>query len=146
MALIADDAQDRAEQLLALTERLSGLIVEETRRIQARAPLLDGAEGEEKNRLVNAYRLELARIGQDRSLINSAPQPLLDALRAQTQTLQDTLAAHETELAAVKLVAEGMVQAMAEELTAQRSGGGYGARGAPTSPVSPQPALLDRSA
>ncbi len=61
MALIADDAADRAEQLLLLTERLGHLIGEETRRIEAREPPLAGAEADEKSRLANAYRLELAR-------------------------------------------------------------------------------------
>lgn len=43
MALIADDARDRAEQLLALTERLTVLITEETQLIEARKPPLEGS-------------------------------------------------------------------------------------------------------
>ena len=62
MALIADDAAHRVEQLLLMTERLAALAAEDTRLIQERLPLSDG---EEKNRLANAYRLELARIKQD---------------------------------------------------------------------------------
>jgi hypothetical protein len=73
MALLADDPKDRAEQLLLVTERLTALIDLETQRMDARQPPLDGAEAEEKTRLANAYRLELARIKQDRALIEGAP-------------------------------------------------------------------------
>jgi hypothetical protein len=76
MALIADDAADRAEQLLLVTERLAELVNEETHLIEARQPPLDGDKGEEKARLANAYRLELARIKHDRSLIEGRAGPL----------------------------------------------------------------------
>jgi hypothetical protein len=147
MALIADDSRDRAEQLLVATERLTALIEEETRLIEARQPPLAGAAAEEKNRLANAYRLELARIKQDQSLINAAPPALLSALRLRTETLHQALAKHEIALNAVKLITEGLVQAMAEEVARQRgSAGGYGARGAIEAPGGPTPTILDRSA
>jgi hypothetical protein len=147
MALIAEDAQDRAEQLVLVTERLTALISEETRRIDARQPLLDGAEAEEKNRLANAYRFELARIGQDRSLIEGARPDTLGELKRHTVALHEALAAHELSLTAVKTVAEGLVHAIAEEVVRQRGGlANYGAGGAPAAPAGPQPAILDRSA
>lgn len=147
MALIADDAQDRAEQLLLATERLTALVSEETRRIDAREPGLDGAEAEEKNRLANAYRLELARIKQDRSLIEGAAPETLSKLRLSTLQLQAALDAHDLALSAVKAVTEGLVQAIAEEVVRQRGGAAaYGAAGAPVQPAGPNPAILDRSA
>ena len=147
MALIADDARDRAEQLTLLTERLTGLILEDTRRIEAREPLLEGAEGEEKNRLANAYRLELARIKQDPALINTAPAPLLAVLKTKTAILQAALERHDLALGAVKLVAEGLVEALAQETVRQRTGQrGYGATGGVDTAGSPCPAVLDRSA
>jgi len=146
MALIADDAKDRAEQLLLITERLTGLAEAETRRIEAREAL-DPAESEEKQRLANAYRLELARIKQDPSLIESAPPALLTQLRASTVTLNEALARHELALGAVKLVTEGLVQAMAEEVVRQRGGdAAYGASGELVAPNGLGPAVLDRSA
>jgi hypothetical protein len=147
MALLADDAKDRAEQLLLLTERLIEYIAEETRRIDAREPPLDGAAADEKNRMANAYRLELARIKQDRSLIEGAPAALLDTLKRRTNTLHEHLALHETALGAVKLVTEGLVQAMAEETARLRGGGGgYGARGTLEGSSGPTPTIVDRSA
>jgi hypothetical protein len=147
MALIADDAQDRAEQLLAVTERLTVLISEETRRIDAREPPLEGAEADEKNRLANAYRLELARIKQDRSLIEGAPPAVLAKLKQSTLVLHEALGAHDIALNAVKAITEGLVQALAEEVVRQRGGGAnYGANGAPAGPSGPSPAILDRNA
>ena len=146
MALIADDAAHRVEQLLLMTERLATLAAEDTRRIEAREPLLE-AESDEKNRLANAYRLELARIKQDYALIQTAPPALLERLRHSTVALQKTLDAHELALNAVKVVSEGLVHAMAEEVVRQRgSGANYSAKGALDTHGGPRPTVLDRSA
>jgi len=147
MALKADNAQDRVEQLLLVTHRLADLVREETRRIDAREPPLDGAEADEKTRLANAYRLELARIKDDRRLVADAPPALLTQLRASTVALHETLAAHETALNAVKIITEGLVHAMAEEVVRQRGGGAsYGAQGTIAPSNGPTPAILDRTA
>ncbi|MBL8530140.1 MAG: flagellar basal-body protein FlbY [Hyphomonadaceae bacterium] len=147
MALLADDAADRAEQLLLVTERLALLVQEETRRIDARQPPLDGAEAEEKNRLANAYRLELTRIKHDPSLIAAAPPATLARLRANTAALQQSLAQHEIALNAVKTITEGLVEAMAQEIVRQRAGSAsYGAGGAVEAGSGPLPAVIDRTA
>ncbi|MBL8546713.1 MAG: flagellar basal body protein [Hyphomonadaceae bacterium] len=147
MALIADDAAHRAEQLVLMTERLAALAEADTRRIQARTPLVDGADTDEKNRLANAYRLELARIKQDHTLIEAAPPELLDRLRRSTIALHETLAAHELALNAVKVVSEGLVHAMAEEVSRQRgASANYSAQGAMETRSGPSPTVLDRSA
>jgi hypothetical protein len=147
MALIADDAADRAEQLVLVTERLTALVAEDTRRIEARLPPLDGREGEEKSRLANTYRLELARIKHDRGLVEGAPAATLQRLKTSTVSLHEALAAHELALGAVKLISEGLVHAMAEEVARQRNGeANYGADGGRTVPVSPTPTVIDRSA
>jgi hypothetical protein len=147
MALLADDAKDRVEQLLLISERLTALIDAETQRIEARQPPLEGEEAEEKTRLANAYRLELARVKHDRSLIEGAPPAALAQLRQSTVALHEKLAAHETALNAVKLVAEGLVHAMAEEVVRQRGGdANYGASGELVASNGLGPAVLDRSA
>lgn len=147
MALLADTPGDRAGQLIVLTKRLTALILEETRHIDARLPPLAGAEGDEKNRLANAYRLELARIKQEPTLLEGAPPAMLSELRQCTTVLHEALAGHETALGAIKLVTEGMVQAMAEEVHRQRGGGAsYGAKGALETPTAPIPTMIDRNA
>lgn len=147
MALLANTPQERVEQMLLLTERLTALIDAEATRIEARQPPLQGAEDEERNRLANAYRLELARIKQDPALISGAAPPLLAKLRHQTEALHAAMARHQINLEALKAVAEGLVQAMAEEVNRQRQGAGqYGAKGAMSTPPGPTPTVLDRSA
>lgn len=147
MALKADDARDRAEQLVLVTTRLTALIQEETRRIGARLPPIAGAEADEKTRLANAYRLELTRIKHDTSLIDGAGDDLLAQLRQSTEALNAALASHEIELGAVKLISEGLVQAMAAEVSRVRQGEtSYGASGGLSPPSGPTPTLLDKSA
>lgn len=130
MPLLADTPADRAEQMLALTERLTLLLDAETQLIQAHLPPLAGAEGEEKARLANLYRQEMARIAEDKSLIAAAPKPLTDKLKAATTRFRAALTTHERALIGVKTITEGLVQAIAEEVRAARAGpAGYGATG-----------------
>jgi len=147
MALVADHATDRAEQLVLITERLTALIEVETQRIDARLSPTEGNEADEKNRLANTYRLELARIKQEPDLIKGAPPASLAVLRKRTVTLHEALARHEAALNAVKLVSEGLVQAMAEEVVRQRSSmSSYAPNGGLSTPPSPRPAIMDRKA
>lgn len=147
MALIADDAADRVEQMILLTERLAKLVTEETARIEARAPTAAPEVVEEKERLANAYRLELARIKDDPALVSGAPKARLDQLLRNTGHLQQTLADHEIALGAVKFVAEGLVQAMAEEINRQRTQARpYGADGAHAGASAPEPVTINRTA
>ena len=68
-------------------------------------------------------------------------------LKTATLSLHEALAAHELELGALKVVTEGLVQAMAEEVSRQRGGGrSYGAHGGVEAAGGPTPALVDRSA
>jgi hypothetical protein len=141
----ASEARARIQAALDLTQSLATLIREETRRVEARLPLENDAD--ERSRMVNAYRLELSRLKQDQHLVLDAPPELIAALRQQTHALQLDLAAHETALKAVKLVTEGLVHAMAEEVARQRgAGAGYNAGGAPSRPNAATSALVDRSA
>ncbi len=138
-------AAARVQAVIDLTQRLATLIVAETQRVNARLPL--NIDPEERSRLVNAYRLELARVRQDQAAFAEAPPSLVAALKAQTKDLQRSLAEHERALSAVKLVTEGLVHAMAEEVARQRgAGAGYGARGVVAVSQAPTPALIDRSA
>lgn len=147
MALIADDAADRVEQMILLTERLGKLVAEETARIQAREPTAPAEVVEEKERLANAYRLELARIKDDPALVSGAPKRRLDHLLANTAKLQATLTDHEIALGAVKFVAEGLVQTMAEEINRQRTQmRPYGADGSHAGASAPEPVTINKTA
>jgi hypothetical protein len=130
MALLADNALDRAEQLLALTERLTHLVQLETDLIRARAPGPATEHAEEQARLTNLYRQEMSRIAQNKQLLEGLPSSVTAKLRAKTATLQDALATHALEVSALKQLSEGLFQAMAEEVSRTKSGpAGYNAGG-----------------
>lgn len=128
MALLADDGADRAVQLLALTERLTALVNEEAAALSEGAPC--GPSNEEFQRLVNVYRLEMGRIQADKSLIAGAPFALRRKLQDATALLQSELDLYGARLNAARYVAEGLLQAIAEETqSAKRTARGYGAQG-----------------
>jgi hypothetical protein len=139
------DASNRIRAAIEATQRMTALIREETRRVEARLPL--ESDPEERSRLVSEYRLELSRLKQDQHLVREAPAELVATLKQQTEALQRDIAAHEIALKAVKLVTEGLVHAMAEEVARQRgAGAGYSAAGAPSPTRAATSALVDRSA
>lgn len=147
MPFIAEDAAERAANLLKVSDRLAALIEQETQLVVKRQPPLAGALGEERTQLANTYRLELGRLAQDRDLLKGAPAPLLSKLRKSTLRLQSALSKHEIELGAVKIVAEGLAQAMAEEVIRQRRGSAnYGASGGVAPQSGPTPVALDHKA
>lgn len=142
MALLADDATDRAEQLLALTRRLAELVEAEGADLAAgRIP----ENGDELRRLANAYRLEMARIRDDRTLIAGAPLSLRQTLQTETGALQQGLDRHLVALTAAREITEGLVRAVAEDVQRGRGPATYGAQGA-VPEGAPAPVALDQRA
>jgi hypothetical protein len=71
----------------------------------------------------------------------------MSELKRATETLHSAMADHENALNALKLVTEGLVQAMAEEVSRQRGAApGYGASGSMEAAAGPIPTIVDRSA
>ena len=127
MALAANDAADRVDQLITLTERLTDLIGEECRAFEARRPFEAAANIEETSRLANLYRHESMRIRQDRSLLDGASLDKRRRLVRSTEAFDAVLARHGRALAAAKTITEGIVHAVAEEIANNRdTGAGYG--------------------
>ena len=148
MALLADDAADRAEQLLLLTERLAALVVSETKILAAGEPLTAaGGDSVEMRRLANTYRLEMARIREDQSLIAPAPRALRQRLQDATEALQRNLDVYAVALMAAREITEGLVRAVAEEVQRARKGPtGYGAQGTYAEGSPALPVALDQRA
>lgn len=131
MTQTTPEAIDRADQLLAMTRRLTSLIGEEIAALKARR--LDGAgrDWDEKERLVHAYRLEVAAIKAKPGALDGARSDQKEALKASARELEDVVAAHAHAIAAMKEVSEGLVKAVASEIAAHRSApAGYGRSGA----------------
>lgn len=137
MSLAVADTTERVQQLIVLTEQLTGLMERESAAFEARRPRDALAGSQEIARLANLYRHESLRVRQDPALVASAPLALRRQLMGVTQTFDSALARHGRAIEAAKTVTEGLVRAIAEEVASQRSAGaGYGARGkAQTAPA-----------
>lgn len=127
MAIHAADSNDRVEQMIILTERLTELIALEAQAFEQRRPQ-DAAEHlPETSRLANIYRHESARIRANPKMIADAPLAQRTRLVRATEAFDAVLARQGRALEAAKTVTEGLVRAIADEVASQRSGaGGYG--------------------
>jgi hypothetical protein len=125
--LAAANGAERAQALLGLTARLTELIKAETALFQERRPQDAVALQDEKSKLANIYRAEVARAGKEPSRFSGATAAIKNALRQATEAFHSALAENGHAVGAAKYVAEGVVKAIADEAAKQRtSGGGYG--------------------
>lgn len=128
---MTEHVEERAEQLLAMTVRLAGLVEDEIAAVKARKLDASSANWDEKERLVHAWRLEVARIKADPSQMSGLSQTRKEALKAASKNLEEQLQAHERALSAARTVTEGLVRSIAAEIAESRSAPvGYGAKGA----------------
>lgn len=113
-------SNERAEQMIALTARLTALLAKEAAAFEARRAHEAAGLGEETARLANLYRHESARIKADPSLIAGASTAIRGRLIQATEAFEAVLARHGRALSAAKTVTEGLVRAIAEEVAATR--------------------------
>jgi hypothetical protein len=133
MPLIASDANDRASQIMTLTERLTAVLLDEIAWLGEHRTLMGAPFMDEKMRLSNLYRLEMMRIAEDKSLLDLADKTLLAKLRRATGAFQEAVADNATALNAAKDLTEGLVQAIAAEAASSRAGPAtYGSQGTNT--------------
>lgn len=114
-------AAERADQLLAMGRRLVALIEAEIGAMSARR--LDGASADwdEKERLSQAWRVEIARIKAEPALLAGLDNTRKAALRDVSKQLEKTLESHARAIGAMREVTEGLVRAIAGEVAATRS-------------------------
>ena len=135
MALAAHDPTDRADQLLGVTLRLTDLVRAEIDALKTGHLDASSRDWQEKEKLAHAYRLEMALIQQDRSLLEGVPQPLIQELMGAVQTFQQVLDHHAQAIGSMKDVTEGLVRTISEEVASARAApAGYGAAGTATKP------------
>ena len=133
MILTPEEAAERVEQLIVLTDRLTALVAEQAKAFEARRPQDAGAFVEETSRLANLYRHESARVRANPALISAAAQPQRLRLRRATEAFDAVLARQSRAIGATKTVTEGLVRAIAEEVASQRTQTSvYGAGGVQT--------------
>jgi hypothetical protein len=137
MALHADGAAQRMEQLIVLTERLTALIAEQLRAFETHRPQDAAINADETARLANLYRHESLKVKADPSLLSGAPVELRDKLIAATRAFDAVLARHGRAVEAAKTITEGLIRAIAEEVSKQRNAvASYG----PKAQQAPRPA------
>lgn len=146
MTLYAVDAEDRAGQLIQLTERLTDRLAGETMAFEAHRPQ-DAASGiGETQRLANLYRHEAARVKADPAMLAGAALETRKRLMRVTEAFEAVLARHGRAVTAARQVSEGLVRAIAEEVANTRTAAaGYGSRGR-TAPVATSAIALNRRA
>ncbi len=119
--------EDRVEQLIALTDRLTELIAVEALAFEERRPQDAALHIEETSRLANIYRHESAKARNDPAFIQAAPLEQRMRFMRATEAFDAVLARQGRALEAAKTVTEGLVRAIAEEVASKRaSGSGYG--------------------
>ena len=146
MVLAAATSAQRVEQLILLTERLTGLIAEQLRAFEARRPHEASGNAEETARLANLYRHESLKLKADAAWLEEAPAELKDRLVAATRSFDAVLARHGRAVEAAKTITEGLIRAIAEEVHKQRHAvTGYGHKGM-QAPRPATPVALNRRA
>jgi hypothetical protein len=146
MSLAASSPAERMEQLILLTERLTGLIADQLRAFEDRRPQDAAANAEETARLANLYRHESLKVKSDPSLLEGAPTELKETLVAATRAFDAVLARHGRAVEAAKTITEGLIRAIAEEVHKQRHAvAGYGPK-ALQAPRPATPVALNRRA
>ncbi len=130
MLAVTDNA-DRADQMLTMTSRLVEMVTEEMKALRDRRLDGAGANWDEKERLVHAWRLEVGCIKADPSLLSGIGEERKAALKQASQALETALEGHAMALAAMKQVTEGLVRSIASEIASARGAPqGYGRGGA----------------
>ncbi|WP_300532139.1 flagellar basal-body protein FlbY [Maricaulis sp.] len=125
--LAARNGAERAQALLKLTQRLTDLIRQETSLFKDRRPHDALPLQDEKSKLANIYRTEVSRARQEPSRFAGAPTTIKSSLRQATELFHKALAENGHTVAAMKEITEGVVKAIADEASRQKTAGGaYG--------------------
>jgi hypothetical protein len=128
-------ADERAQELLAMTQRLAALVRAEIEALKARR--LDGANADwdEKERLAHAWRLQVSHIKAHPDALQGLGPDVKAALRQAAEDLEQSLETHGRSLAAMKEVTEGLVRSIAFEIASQRSAPAAYGRGGTVNPA-----------
>ncbi len=116
----AELARTRASGLIDLTRRLTDRLTREIAVLEARRPQDLAAGQQQTQELVNLYRRECAAVKANPALI--APAPLEDrrTLATVTQTFEAVLSRYAGAVEAARVVSEGLVRTIAQELAIAR--------------------------
>jgi hypothetical protein len=111
MLIIATSPHDRAQQLLALTERLNERLLFELEALKSNRPRDIYDHVEETRNLSALYRLKA-----DKSLLDGIGEAEKVALRKATLSFMKTTEAHAHAVEAAKSISEGLLKAIADQV------------------------------
>ena len=125
------------EAMVELTRRLTGLIEGQARAFERHRPQDAAATLAEVARLANLYSASSAEVRAAPAKLAEAPADVRARLLGATQAFETALERQGKALAASKVITEGVVKAIADEIAARRSvgqayGPGAARRGAAT--------------
>ena len=147
MSRAREEADLRFDELSLVTERLTKMIRNEIKVLKAGRPSELEAYGEEKAGLSASYARLSAALKRDREVLKSVSQERRTALKAVTTDFRNALEELEKRLSRARHLSEGMIRAIADDLSASQSQPvGYGVKAAPTAPgpARPQTIALNR--
>jgi hypothetical protein len=139
-------AEGRVDELVALTERLTALIAEQAHAFESGRPQDAARSVDETSRLANVYRREAQALREHLDAVAAAPRKDRMRLIRATEAFDAVMARQGRALAAAKTVTEGLVHAIAEEISNQRSSRVYGADGAKATGAAATAVTLNRRA
>ena len=121
------DPSRHVEQLVSVTEILTGLMLEQAVAFESHRPQDAAGRMQEAAQLSNLYRHESAKVRENPALVAGAPPALRQRLIRATEAFDAVLARQSRALNAARTVTEGLVHAIAQEVASRRtSGAGYG--------------------
>ncbi|MFT4091488.1 MAG: flagellar basal-body protein FlbY [Asticcacaulis sp.] len=131
-------ANDRAEQLILLTQRLNERLQIETELLESHKPQELAGSVEDTRTLSSHYRQETLRLKNNPSLLADISPQNKAALKAATESFMETSQRHARAVEAAKTISEGILQAIAEDIGDKgRSAQSYGPK-ATSRPVGTQ--------
>ena len=129
-AAAALNAAARVRQLTDLTQSLTQRLTAELTAFEARRPQDAMASLAQTQELANVYRRESAQVKANPSILSAAPPTDRMALIKATEAFEAVLGRHARAVEAARIISEGLVRAIAAEVTEARgSPSGYGASG-----------------
>ena len=114
-------AQARVRQLIVLTRRLTDRLAAETQAFTERRPQDVAAGLVETQEMANLYRRDSAHVKANPSLLSGAPLEDRKTLIEATRAFNAVLTRHGRAVDAARQISEGLVRAIAEEVTAART-------------------------
>ncbi len=104
----------RVDSVITLGRRLGELVAEENALLKARRPSALAALGAEKQRLTEAYEVEVSALKHDKDTLAALAPEVLAQLRATTGYFQDQLEEHRRLVQAARSITEKMLNQLAE--------------------------------